>query len=110
MALKTVLKHIIKKYAPKSVEVLSAITDDQSVSNENGEAAYRDNEPDEQAQPEVSASAKAKADAVKEQMQAMTARRTKKEAPVQEEAPAPTIKDMPADIETGEIFNDPEEQ
>lgn len=114
MALKTVLKHLIKKYAPKSVEVLSAISDDQSVANENGESAYRDNEPDEQIQPEVqTASAKAKAEAVKEQVEAMKARRTKKEEPVQEQEeaiPAPTIEDMPADIETGEIFDQPDEQ
>ena len=105
MALKTVLKHLIKKYAPKSVEVLSAITDDQSVSNEKGEAAYSDNEPDEQIQPEVSETAKAKAEKVKEQMEAMKSRRNAKEAPVQEEEiPGPTIEDMPADVETGEIF------
>ena len=110
MALKTVLKHLIVKYCPKSAELKAAIKDDQSVTNEANVSTYADNEPDEQAQPEVSASAKAKADAVKEQMQAMKARHTKKEAPVQEEAPAPTIEDMPADIETGEIFNDPEEQ
>ena len=107
MALKTVLKHLIKKYAPKSVEVLSAITDDQSVSNEKGEATYADNTPDDQPQPEVSESAKAKAMKVKEQVEAMKARQA---APAQEEIPAPTIEDMPADQETGEIFNEPEEQ
>jgi len=106
MALKTVLKHLIKKYAPKSVEVLSAIKDDQVVSNENGEAEYQDNMPDEQPQPEVSETAKEKA-----QVEAMKVRRTKKEEPAQEEEiPAPTIEDMPADTETGEIFNGPEEQ
>ena len=107
MALKTVLKHLIKKYAPKSVEVLSAITDDQSVSNEKGEATYADNTPDDQPQPEVSETAKAKAMKVKEQVEAMKARQA---APAQEEIPAPTIEDMPADVETGEIVNGPEEQ
>lgn len=92
MALKTVLKHLIKKYAPKSVEVLSAITDDQAVFNENNEAAYKDNEPDEQAQPEQTESAKEKAEAVRAQVEAMKARRA--EAEKQEEA----------DADTGEIF------
>lgn len=80
MALKTVLKHIIKKYAPKSVEVLSAMSDDQSVFNENNEASYKDNEPDEQVQPEVQTAAmKEKADAVKAQLDAMKERREKAE-------------------------------
>ena len=109
MALKTVLKHLIKKYAPKSVEVLSAITDDQSVANENGESAYRDNEPDEQIQPGASVAAKAKAEKVKEQMDAMKERRARANKQ-EEEIPGPTIEDMPADIEAGEIFNQPDEQ
>lgn len=89
MALKTVLKHIIKKYAPKSVEVLSAMSDDQSVFNENNEASYKDNEPDEQVQPEVQTAAmKEKAEAVKAQLDAMKERREKAEA---------------ADPETGEV-------
>jgi len=101
MALKTVLKHIIKKYAPKSVEVLSAISDDQSVANEQGTSTYADNMPDEQPQPEVTETAKAKANEVKQKIAEMKARH--------EEAPAHTIDDMPADTETGEIF-EPEEQ
>lgn len=89
MALKTVLKHIIKKYAPKSVEVLSAMSDDQSVFNENNEASYKDNEPDEQVQPEVQTAAmKEKAEAVKAQLDAMKERREKAET---------------ADPETGEV-------
>ena len=100
MALKTVLKHLIKKYAPKSVEVLSAITDDQSVSNENGEAAYRDNEPDEQPNTAATENAKKKAEKVKEQLAAMKERRKKQDEP----------EDLPADTETGEIFNEPDEQ
>ena len=99
MALKTVLKHLIKKYAPKSVEVLSAISDDQTVLNENGNAAYKDNEPDDQIQPEVqTASAQAKAAEVQAQVEAMRGRRR---APsMQTEAPATpeeAIDDLPAD-------------
>ena len=109
MALKTVLKHIIKKYAPKSVEVLSAITDDQSVSNEQGTSTYADNTPDEQSQPEASASAKEKADKVKAQMDAMKKRRTKK-AVEDEGAEEPDEQPQPeADTETGEIFAKEEE-
>ena len=110
MSLKTVLKHLIKKYAPKSVEVLSAISDDQVVSNENGEAAYRDNMPDEQPQPEVSETAKEKARKVKEKVAAMKARQAEIPATPDEAIPPHTIEDMPADPETGEIFNEPEEQ
>ena len=104
MALKTVLKHLIKKYAPKSVEVLSAISDDQVVSNENGEAAYRDNMPDEQPQPVVSETAKEKAKKVKEKVEAMKSRKAAQEVQEPEEQEQPE-----ADPETGEIFN-PEEQ
>ena len=112
MALKTVLKHLIKKYAPKSVEVLSAISDDQSVSNENGESAYRDNEPDEQPQPEAtSASAQAKAAEVQAQVEAMKARRkgtetaTEATATPKEDMNMSGYEDMPpADGETGEMF------
>lgn len=105
MALKTVLKNLIVKYCPKSTELNAAIRHDQSVSTENGTSSYADNEPDEQIQPEVSETAKAKAEKVKEQMEALKNRRAVKEVPVQEEEiPGPTIEDMPADVETGEIF------
>lgn len=77
MSLKTVLKHLIKKYAPKSVEVLSAIKDDQSVVNENNVNAYMDSEPDEQEQP-VSESAMEKAKEVQEKVEAMRSRRNAK--------------------------------
>lgn len=104
MALKTVLKHIIKKYAPKSVEVLSAISDDQSVLNEKGDAAYSDATPDDQPQPEASESAKEKAEAVKAQVEAMKKRRSKK-ASEDEGAEEPEEQEQPeADHETGEIF------
>ena len=109
MALKTVLKNLIVKYCPKSTELNAAIRHDQSVSTENGTSSYADNEPDDQIQPEVSASAKEKAEAVKEQVEAMKARRGKKaEQEPEEQAPAPTIDDMPADEDTGEIFQDGE--
>lgn len=112
MALKTVLKHLIKKYAPKSVEVLSAISDDQSVSSENGDTAYRDNEPDEQAQPEAkTASAKAKAAKVKEQVDAMNARRAKaKQEPEEKPEEQENTAEAEVNTETGEIFNQPDEQ
>lgn len=112
MALKTVLKHLIKKYAPKSVEVLSAISDDQSVSNENGDTAYRDNEPDEQAQPEAkTASARAKATKVKEQVEAMNARRAKaKQEPEEKPEEQENTAEAEVNTETGEIFNQPDEQ
>ena len=103
MSLKTVLKHLIKKYCPKSVEVLNAITDDQSVTDANNVSTYADNMPDDQPQPEVSATAKAKAEAVQAQVDAMKRRRTKKaEDPGADEGP----EDQPqADHETGEIFS-----
>lgn len=104
MALKTVLKHLIKKYAPKSVEVLSAISDDQVVSNENGEAAYRDNMPDDQPQPVATETAKEKAKKVKEKVEAMKSRKAAQEVQEPEEQEQPE-----ADPETGEIFNQEEQ-
>jgi len=95
MALKTVLKNLIVKYCPKSTELKAAIRDDQTVTDANNVSTYADNEPDDQPQPEVTESAKAKADEVKAQMEAMKARRSKKT-----EEP----EDIPADTETGEIF------
>lgn len=105
MALKTVLKHLIVKYCPKSTELQNAIKDDQTVTNENNVSTYADNEPDYQEQPEQTESAKAKAAEVQAQVEKMKARRKGTELP--EEAPAPpTIDDMPpSDDETGEIFD-----
>jgi len=77
MALKTVLKHLIVKYCPKSPELQKAITDDQSVTNKDNISTYADNTPDEQPQPETTATAKEKAAAVKEQVEAMKARQAK---------------------------------
>lgn len=106
MALKTVLKHLIVKYCPKSSELQAAIRDDQTVTNSANVSTYVDNTPDEQVQPEQTEAAKAKAEEVKAKMEAMKARRAKKvEAQVEEQAPAPTIEDMPADIMADEIFN-----
>jgi len=103
MALKTVLKHLIVKYCPKSAELQRAIKDDQSVTNEANVSTYADNTPDDQTQPEVSASAKAKAEAVQAQVDAMKKRRSKKdEDPGAEEGP----EEQPqANPETGEIFS-----
>ena len=105
MAKKTVLKLLLSKYAPLSVEMRDAIKADQAVMQKPDEYEYVDNQ--DQSAPEPSESAKAKAMKVKEKIEAMKARQA---APEQEEIHAPTIEDMPADVETGEIFNGPEEQ
>ncbi len=97
MALKTVLKHLIVKYCPKSAELQAAIRADQSVTNKDNVSTYADNAPDEQPQPEASESAKEKAKAVQEQMEAMKKRRGGKA--VEDEGAED------ADQETGEIFN-----
>ena len=103
MAKKTVIKLLISKYAPLSVEMRDAIKADQAVMQKPEEYDYVDNQ--EQAAPQTEA-AKAKAEEVKAKMEAMKARRAKKvEAQVEEQAPAPTIEDMPADIMSDEIFN-----
>lgn len=103
MAKKTVLKLLLSKYAPLSVEMRDAIKADQAVMQKPDEYDYVDNQ--EQSAPEVSDTAKAKANAVKEQMDAMKERRAKAAQEQEEKVPAPTIEDMPADIETGEIFS-----
>ena len=105
MAKKTVIKLLISKYAPLSVEMRDAIKADQAVMQKPEEYDYVDNQEQEAPQTEA---AKAKAEEVKAKMEAMKARRAKKTeapAPVGEEAPAPTIEDMPADIMSDEIFN-----
>lgn len=106
MAKKTVLKLLLSKYAPLSVEMRDAIKADQAVMQKPDEFDYVDSQ--EQPAPEPTESAKKKAEEVKEKMEAMKARRSKK---VEEEnPPMPTIEDMPeeADDETGEIFDIPE--
>jgi len=82
MALKTVIKHLIKKYAPKSVEVVNAVQLDQSVSISETETRFMDNEPDDQTQPDLpdgaADAAKARAEEVEAQASAMKARAAKK--------------------------------
>ena len=102
MCLKTVLKHLIKKYAPKSVEVLSAITDDQTVANEDGGSTYADNTPDDQPRPD----AKKKAKEVIVQVEAMKARKAAK-TKAEPQEPEEQSQEQ-ADPETGEIFNQEE--
>ena len=96
MALKTVLKHLIKKYAPKSVDVLDAISDDQTVTDANNVSIYADNEPDVQVQPDVQTeSAQAKAAEVQAQVEAMKARRSASHVDEQPATPAEASEDMP---------------
>lgn len=105
MAKKTVIKLLISKYAPLSVEMRDAIKADQAVMQKPEEYDYVDNQEQEAPQTEA---ARSKAEEVKAKMEAMKARRAKKTespAPEKEEAPAPTIEDMPADIMSDEIFN-----
>ena len=103
MAKKTVIKLLISKYAPLSVEMRDAIKADQAVMQKPEEYDYVDNQEQEAPQTEA---ARAKAEQVQAQVEAMKARRAKKaEAQVEEQAPAPSIEDMPADIMSDEIFN-----
>ena len=95
MARKTVLKLLISKYAPLSVEMRDAIKADQAVFRGEDKTEYVD--ADEQSQPEASESAKEKAKAVQEQMEAMKKRRGR-QVPEDEGA-------EDADQDTGEIFN-----
>ena len=102
MCLKTVLKRLIVKYCPKSAELQKAIADDQTVTNKDNVSTYADNPQngnvDDQGE-QQSEAAKAKASEVQAQVEAMKARRNaKKEEP----------EDIPADGDTGEIFNQEE--
>lgn len=74
MAKKTVLKLLLSKYAPLSVEMHDALAVDQAVLKGEDSYEYVDNGPDEQPQPEPSENAKKKAEEVKEKMDAMKAR------------------------------------
>ena len=80
MARKTVLKLLISKFAPLSVEMRDALKADQSVMQKPDEYYYVDTQ--EQPTPEPTTTAKEKATKVKEQVEAMKARTsaTKKEA------------------------------
>ena len=105
MAKKTVLKLLLSKYAPLSVEMRDALKADQSVMQGSEQFDYVD--ADEQPQPEVNETAQAKAAEVKAQVEKMKARRAAKNAQPEEDTPAPTVDDMPpADAESGEIFNE----
>lgn len=124
MALKTVLKHLLVKYCPKSTEMDTALKhafmQDQKVFTAvNPEGVYADNgnAPDEQPAAEYQEGPAAiapvdKAEEVKAQVEALKARRkgatmqVETPATPEEAIPAPTIEDMPADTETGEIFNE----
>lgn len=94
MALKTVLKHLIVKYCPKSAEIKKAIRDDQSVTNKDNVSTYADNPSsgiDEQGE-QKSTSAKDKAEAIKAQVEAVKARQSTRPEPV--------------NTETGEVQDD----
>lgn len=98
MAEKTVLKLLLSKYAPLSVEMQSALKADQAVLKREENVEYVDSEPDVQPQPEVTTeSAQAKATEVQAQVEAMKQRRVAKSA--EEDLP-------PADEQTGEMFNE----
>lgn len=94
MAKKTVLKLLISKYAPLSVEMRDAIKVDQAVLRGEDNADYVD--ADEQVQPDASEAAKAKAGEVQAQVEAMKARRNAKKQ---------ESEGIQADGDTGEIFN-----
>lgn len=102
MALKTVLKHLIVKYCPKSTELQAAIRDDQTVTDNENRSTYADNPAnaiDDQGPQEPSTAAKERAEAVKAQVEAAKSRRaTKGDDKPDDDLP-------PADPETGEIFN-----
>lgn len=106
MARKTVLKLLLSKYAPLSVEMQSAIKADQAVLKNEDNYEYADGQtPDEQPQPEAQTeSAQAKAAEVQEQVEALRKRRAAKSAP----AAAPQEDLPPVDEQTGEIFNEPQ--
>lgn len=103
MAKKTVIKLLLSKYAPLSVEMRDAIKADQSVLNDKGDTTYVDNDPDDQPQPVVSETAKEKAKKVKEKVAEMKARQAA--AP---EVQEPEEQEPEADQETGEIFSQEE--
>ena len=109
MAKKTVLKLLLSKYAPLSVEMQTAINIDQAVLKNEESYDYVDKDADVQPQPEAqSEGAKEKAAEVQAQVDAMKARRgkAKQTATEYEDIPAPTEEDLPADTQSGEIFNE----
>lgn len=78
MAKKTVLKLLISKYAPLSVEMRDAIKADQAVMQKPEEYDYVDNQEQPIDESVVSESAKDKAEEVKAQVEAMKSRRNPK--------------------------------
>lgn len=99
MAKKTVLKLLISKYAPLSVEMRDAIKADQSVMKAPESYDYVDNQ--EQPEAEPTATAKEKAMAVKEKVDAMKSRQTAKKEEKPEpvaETPFPDNLDVAGDI------------
>ena len=101
MALKTVLKHLIVKYCPKTAEINAARQADQSVTNKDNVSTFADNTPDEQPQQVASVTAKEKAEEVKAKVDAMKARRSAPKNEVVAETKFPdsldtTIEDMPS--------------
>ena len=104
MAKKTVIKLLLSKYAPLSVEMRDAIKADQAVMQKPEEYEYVDNQEQEAPMTET---AKAKAEEVKAQMEAMKSRRAKKAetpAPAPEPEPEPE-EDMPEEaIDANDIL------
>lgn len=80
MAKKTVLKLLISKYAPLSVEMRDALKADQSVMQNPDEYNYVDSQEQPADETALSGTAKEKAEAVKAQVEAMKARKSKAEA------------------------------
>ena len=108
MAKKTVLKLLLARYAPKSVEfqqINQAINDDQMIVNERNEVQYLDN-PDTEEQVSVeeqTSVAQEKAMEAAEAVKAMTARRTRKAPVVNPEYEAEqTPVDMPGNVFEGQ--------
>jgi len=99
MALKTVLKLLLSKYAPLSVEMQNAIKADQTVMQKPDEYEHVDVDEQPQAPAQIEA-AQSKADEVKAQVEAMKARRAASRVAQEDEG---------ADPDTGEIFNQGQE-
>lgn len=95
MAKKTVLKMLLSKYAPMSIEMQSAIKADQAVyKDETMTEEYLDNQPtqeEEQIAEEIKTKAKKNSDKIKAAMEIA------KEVEPVEETPMPSIEDMPYD-------------
>jgi len=83
MAKKTVLKLLIQRYAPMSVDIQLAVDSDQAIVRQDGVLDYVDNEPDEQV-------------SVEEKKQALRDKKADQQKAIEEGTPAPTVDDMPA--------------